>query len=142
MKQRLFAIIASLSLIGLSSGVSIFWLNNNCPDWSQDNCQFMWGTWGVAIIGGIFFLEYVYAHQWHRSSSLTTSENTTDNSNWYVTIRPVAWVVLSGLLLGMPLCAQGAYVLTLFGAITGIFLNRLVRGIFNWMPPEEDTIDT
>jgi hypothetical protein len=59
-------------------------------------------------------------------------------SSSQVWFRSVARVVLASALASLPLILKGAFALTVFGTLTGISLNFLVRGIMNWLPPIEE----
>jgi hypothetical protein len=140
--RRGFLIIGRIILISFFGGLCIFWLNDKCPHLSRNDCQLMWGTAMASVLGGLLFGEVLIARKRTprepQSSRQNTLNNKTKSLNWYVWVRPIAWVTLSALLGGLPLIVQGAFVLTFSGVMTGLLLNVFVRTTLNRLPPLED----
>jgi hypothetical protein len=139
---RLFLIIGSIVLVALFSGMTLSWINDKCPNLSQGGCQLMWGTAIASMLGGALLAEILIARRktqekWQAQVQDMQSSKT-NSSHWYVWLRPVAWVTLSGLLAGLPLIVQGAFILTLSGTITGLFLDILIRAMTNRLPTLEE----
>ncbi|MDH7475717.1 MAG: hypothetical protein QHJ74_17190, partial [Anaerolineae bacterium] len=63
-------------------------------------------------------------------------------SSSQVWFRSVARVVLASLLVGLPVIAKGAFVVAGCGAMVGLSLALLIRGITNRLPPIEDETKT
>lgn len=139
--RRLFIIVGGSFLAVLAGWLTIFWLNNNCSELTQGSCRLMWGLAAVAVLGGFLLTEILLTLKESRGEWRIQVQDSpmpeTSSSNWYIWFRPIAWVILSGLLAGLPLVVQGSFVITLFGTATGFFLAGLIRGIMNRLPPIE-----
>jgi hypothetical protein len=106
----------------------------------------MWGALIASILGGVLLVELLIARRKTQGKkevqTRTQSQNKSVLSSWYVWLRPVVWVTLSSLLVGLPLIVQGAFVLTFSGVITGMFLSILIRAITNRLPAIENENQT
>ena len=145
MSRRIGLCIISIVLISIGGGLSIDWLNNKCPQLSPSDCRLMWGTALSSVVGGILLVEFLYSRkktQSERSSVQNTRRGSKTSSQWYIWIRPVAWVLLSSLFAGLPLMVQGALGFAFFGTVTGMFLDILLRAILNRLPALEKDNDT
>jgi hypothetical protein len=138
-QRRLFIVIAAAALVTTFGGMAILWLNDNCADLSQGNCRMLWGTGIASVLGGMIFTEALLARRKVQAVQRVRKQDPTSieagSSGWYVWFRPIAWVVLASLLSGLPLILQGALVVTVTGTLAGLFLDGLMRGIANRLPP-------
>lgn len=117
-------------------------LNDYCSTLPQAKCRFFWGTAAVSMLGGALFVEIFIARkkargEWRARPRDLPSDGPILSSS-QVWLRSVARVALASLLAGLPLIVQGAFALTVFGTLTGISLDFLVRGIMDWLPPIEE----
>lgn len=142
--RRLVGTILCTILLVFCGGSMTWWLNKNCSALSQAECRLLWGVAIASTMGGALFVEILVARQkahreWRvRAQDLSSGRPTLSPSQiWF---RSVARVVLASLLVGLPLVVKGALGLTIFGTLTGFFLDTLVRIIANRIAPiEEDT---
>ena len=124
----------------------IWWLNKNCPALHRVECRLLWGAAIASMVGGALFVEILVARQkargeWRVQAQDLRSDGPTLSSS-QVWFRSVARVVLASLLVGLPLVVKGALGLTIFGALTGFFLDSLVRIIANRIAPIEEVAKT
>ena len=119
-------------------------LKHDCAALSQTECRFLQGTAIASIVGGALLVEVFIARKKARGEWRVREQDLHSDgpalSSSQVWFRSIARVVLASLLAGLPLIIKGGFALTVFGILTGISIDFLVRGIMNWMPPlEEDT---
>jgi hypothetical protein len=143
-RRRFSAIVVFTILTVFFGGMAIFWLNDNCPDLSPGNCQFMWGVLVVCVLVGFLLVEILLARkkaqgkwQVQLPQEQHFDENEPPLSGWYIWLRSIVWFTLAGLLGGLPLFIQGSFAVTVTGILTGVFLAGLIRGITNRLPPIE-----
>lgn len=142
--RRLIAGVLTTILVAFCGWLMVGTLKHDCAALSQTECRFLQGTAIASIVGGALLVEVFIARkkargEWRvREQDLRSDRPALSSSQvWF---RSIARVVLASLLAGLPLIAKGALGLTLFGIITGMCLDGLVRGIVNQLPPvEEDT---
>lgn len=135
--RRLFLIIICPIFIVICLGGTIIWLNSNCSDLLSGNCQLLLGTTVISTLVGIFLLEMLINQQKKHNKKIDRDTKQSDESilsSSYVWFRPIAWMVLSTLLAGLPFIAQGAFVVTVIGIIMGILLGLFIRAITNRLP--------
>ncbi len=147
--RRLFIIFGSTVMITAFGGMVIVWLNDKCPQLSFNECRLMWGTAIASTVGGILLTEIYITRRkaegkWRfqppkpQSHGSEPRNDDSNSLNWYIWIRPVAWVTLSSLLAALPLIVSGAFTLTFFGIATGVLIDVLVRAITNTIAPVEE----
>lgn len=139
----------TLVLVGIGLGAFVGWLmldalNRNCANLPQAECRLLWGTAIASIVGGALLLEMLIARKKARGEWRVREQDLRSDgpvlSSSQVWFRSIARVVLASLLVGLPVIVKGAFVVAGCGAIVGLSLAFLVRGIANRLPPiEEDT---
>jgi hypothetical protein len=143
MKQRRLTLI----FVGLGLGTSVGWLmidafNRNCGNLTMAECRFLLGTGIASIVGGALFLETLIAYKKAKREWQARKQDLHSNgpvlSSSQVWIRSIARVVLASLLVGLPVIVKGTIVIAVCGAIVGLSVGFLVRGIMNWLPPIEE----
>ena len=142
--RRLIVVLGSIGLGAFVSWLMVDALHKNCANLPRVECRFLWGTAIASIVGGALLLEILIARKKARGEWRVREQDLHSDgpalSSSQVWFRSIARVVLASLLAGLPLIIKGGFALTVFGILTGISIDFLVRGIMNWMPPlEEDT---
>lgn len=124
----------------------VWTLNDDCSILSQAECRFLWGTAIASIVGGALLLEMLIAHKKARGEWRVREQDLHSDgpalSSSQVWFRSIARVVLASLLASLPLIVKGAFVVTVCGAIVGLSLALLVRGIMNRIAPIEEDAKT
>lgn len=120
-------------------------LNQYCHRYLIGDCQRLWILTGISILGSILFFEILLAYRFRNKPDTTMpvdvvqeKEKTPSKQNGTVWSRALTKstirLTLSTLLMGMPLLAQGMFVVTVGGIFVGISADMFVRGVINWLP--------
>ena len=139
MKLRIKTAFPMLLLLVLAIGGIILWFKDNCSNFQIGRCQFLWGMFFAIFFGSILLLELLHVRRKERGEWYVWKEDFEAElprlSGGQVWLRSVLRIALTTLLLGLPIIFQGAFVVTLTGAIAGLALDLFVRAIMNKLPP-------
>jgi hypothetical protein len=140
--RRLVGIVITTIIATFFGWIMIETLNEHCTNLSEGECCLLWGTAVAALLSAILLVETliigkkgrgewkVQAKDFNREGPVLSSSQV-----WF---RSIARVVLVSLLIGLPIIVKGAFVVVVSGAIVGVCLDGLVRGVMNWLPPVEE----
>jgi hypothetical protein len=135
-------IVGSTVLISLCGWLTIGTLEHYCKSLPQSECRLLIITATLSMLGGFLFLEILIARKKERGEWTVRPRDLHSDgpvlSPSQVWLRSIARVVLASLLVGLPVILKGALGLAIFGALTGLSLDLLVRGVMGWLPPIEN----
>ena len=126
-------------LVGAICGVVLVIGNNkNCQKISQNECLFLWGLTGFAILGGVLFAEAFTARRKNQiqKGNKVSSKKAQRSIRGYYWSRAVVRISLTAFLLSLPIIAQGAFGVIVFGFLVGLSIDMFIRGIKDQLPPE------
>lgn len=120
-------------------------LNQYCRRNLIGDCQRLWVLTGISVLGSVFFFEILSARHFRDKQDAIMSVdsmqeknetlNTQNGNVWRRSVTKSAIrLTLSSLLMGMPLLAQGMFVVTVGGIFVGISADLFIRGVMNWLP--------
>ena len=142
-KRRVFLI-----LIGLGFTIILGWLISDtlrrdyCSILPLIDCYYLWGLTILAIIGGATLSELIIAHRknqgkWKIQEKISSQDNSSASSRQAL-LRSLIWISLASMLTGLPIMIKGAFGVTLFGSLMGLFIVCTVRGLTNQLPPVDN----
>ena len=134
-----------MALIGIVMGAFSGWgmsivFETSYPKLSSVQHYFLWATAIVSVLGTIISLEILLAHkkasgEWYRHEEDVPSTEKSDSKSKQILLGSIARVVLASLLAGLPVIAQGAFGVIVFGFLLGLSLEAFVSGVANRLAP-------